>query len=142
MATKLTFDMDEIRMITLFENVTKAAIKDCVLDDNGSMVCFVVKEGKIGMAIGKDGNRVRKVERMIGKSIKLFEFSKDIPRFVKNMIPQAKAIKVRNEDGKVFVEVKVEKNDRPFVIGRERKNLNFYKKLLQRNHSVDDLAVK
>lgn len=142
MTAKLMFDTDKIRMITLFENVTKAPIKDCMANDDGDMMCFVVEEGKIGMAIGRDGNSVRRVERMIGKNIKLFEFSKDIPTFVKNLIPQAKAIKIRNENGSVIVEIKVGKRDRPFVIGRAGRNLKFYKKVLQRNHNIDDIVVK
>jgi N utilization substance protein A len=140
MSGKLTLDTDEIRMITLFENVTRTRIKDCMMD-NGN-VCLVVEEGKIGIAIGKDGRNVKRMEQMIGKGIKLFEYSKDLSTFVKNMIPQAKAIKIRNEEGRTLVEVKVEKKDRPFVIGRDKKNLNFYKNVLQRNHGVDDLIVK
>ena len=97
---------------------------------------------KIGVAIGKDGRSVKRVERMIGKTIKLFEFSKDISTFVKNVIPQAKAITIKNENGRVIVEIKVEKKDRPFVIGRDRRNLKFYKKVLQRSHKVDDIVVK
>jgi N utilization substance protein A len=142
MTTKLTLDTDKIRMITLFENVTKSRIKDCIMNDGGGMVCFVVEEGKIGTAIGKDGRKVKRVEQMIGRNIKLFEFSSDISTFVKNMIPQTKAIKIRNENGRVIVEIKVEKKDRPFVIGRDKRNLNFYKNILQRNHDIDDLVVR
>ena len=121
----LTLDTKKIRMITLFENVTKSRIKDCITNDNRSMVCFVVEEGNIGVAIGKDGRNVKRVERMIGKTIKLFEFSKDISTFVKNVIPQVKSIKIRNENDRVIVEIKVEKKDRPFVIGRDRRNLKY-----------------
>ncbi len=138
----LTLDTKKIKMITLFENVTKSRIRDCITNDNGNVVCFVVDEGNIGVAIGKDGRNVKRVERMIGKTIKLFEFSKDISTFVKNVIPQVKSIKIRNENGRVIVEIKVEKKDRPFVIGRDRRNLKFYKKVLQRSHKVDDLVIK
>ena len=137
---KLMFDTDEIRMISLFESVTKVPIKDCILNEN--LVCFVVEEGKMGAAIGKNGNKVKRIKRMIGKNIKLFEFSSDLPTFVKNIIPQAKAIKIRNESKRVIVEVKVEKKDRAIVIGRNKKNLNFYKKLLQRSYKVDDLVIR
>ena len=140
--TGVTLDTGKIKMITLFENITKSRIKDCIMNDNGNVVCFVVEEGKIGIAIGKDGRSVKRVERMIGKTIKLFEFSKDISTFVKNVIPQAKAITIKNENGRVIVEIKVEKKDRPFVIGRDRRNLKFYKKVLQRSHKVDDIVVK
>lgn len=137
---KLMFDTEEIRMISLFESLTKVPIKDCILNEN--LICFVVEEGKMGMAIGRNGSKVKRIERMIGKNIKLFEFSNDLPTFVKNIIPQAKAVKIRNESEKVIVEVKVEKKNRAIVIGRDKKNLNFYKKLLQRSYKIDDLIIR
>ncbi len=138
---KLTLDTDTIRLITLFENITHAPVKDCLVDDETSTVYFIVEEGKIGVAIGKNGSSVKHAENVIGKTIKLFEFSNDLVVFVKNMIPQANAIKVRNEDSKVTIEVGIEKKNRPIVIGRGGRNIKIYKELFKRNHSVDDLLV-
>ena len=138
---KLTLDTDTIRLITLFENITHAPVKDCVVDNETNTIYFIVEEGKIGVAIGKNGNSVKYAESVIGKTIKLFEYSKDIVSFVKNAIPQANTIKVRNEDGKVTVEVNIEKKSRPIVIGRGGRNLKIYKELFKRNYEVDNLIV-
>ena len=81
-------------------------------------------------------------ELLYGKTIKLFESSNDLVGSVKKMIPQATSIKVKNEDGKVTVEIRVEKKNRPIVIGRNGRNLKLYKELLKRNHKVDNLSVK
>lgn len=139
---KLTFDTEAIRLITLFENMTHAPVKDCLIDDDTNTIYFVIEEGKIGIAIGKNGNSVKHAEHVIGKTIKLFEFSGDIVSFVKKIIPQATAIKVRNEDGKVTIEVRVEKKNRPLVIGRGGRNLKICKELFKRNHKVDDLSIR
>lgn len=139
---KLTFDTDTIRLITLFENMTHANVKDCIVDEDTNTIYFVIEEGKIGVAIGKNGSSVKHAEKVTGKTIKLFEFSNDIVSFVKNIIPQATAIKVRSEDGKVTIEVHVEKKNRPLVIGREGRNLKICKELFKRNHKVDDLAIR
>jgi N utilization substance protein A len=139
---KLTFDTDTIRLITLFENITRAPVKDCLVDSDTNTIYFIVEEGKIGVAIGKNGNSVRHVERVIGKTIKIFEFSKDIVSFVKKAIPQATAIKVRDENGKTTLEVRVKKKSRPLVIGRGGRNLRIYKKLFKRNYKVDDLSIR
>ena len=139
---KLTFDTETIRLITLFENITHAPVKDCLIDDDNNRIYFIIEDGNIGTAIGKNGSSVRHAERVIGKTIKLFEFSSDVVSFVKNMIPQATSIKVRNEEGKVKVEVHVGKKNRPIVIGRGRRNLKIYKKLFKRNHGVDDLSIR
>ncbi len=139
---RLTFDTDTIRVITLFENITHAPVKDCMVVKNMNTVYLVIEEGKLGMAIGKNGKSVKHVERVIGKKVKLFEYSKDLPTFVKKMIPQANSIKVRNVDNRVTIEIHVDKKSRALVIGREGKNLKLYKELLKRNHKVDNLIVK
>lgn len=139
---KLTFDTDIIRLITLFENITQAPVKDCLVDNDTNTIYFIVEEGKIGVAIGKNGNSVRHAERIIGKTIKIFEFSKDIVSFVKKTIPQATSIKVRDEGGKVTVEVRVGKKNRPLVIGRGGRNLRIYKEMFKRNCKVDDLSIR
>lgn len=138
----LRFDTEAIRLITLFENITGAGVKDCVIDNSSNTVFFIIEEGKIGIAIGKNGNSVKKAENIIGKNIKLFEFSKNLNSFIKNLIPQCTEIKIKNEYGRVSVEVKIEKSERGIVIGRDKKNINVFKEILQRNYGVDELIVR
>lgn len=138
----VVFDTETIRLITLFENLTGSEIRDCLIDDCNNTIYFVVEEGKIGMAIGKDGNSIRNVEGLIKRDIRVFEFSEELNRFVKNLIPQATDIRVVNEKDSVVVEVRVDKRDKPLVIGRDGRNQKLYKELLQRNHAIDELIIK
>jgi N utilization substance protein A len=134
------FDTETIRLINLFENVTGATVKDCIV--NGDTVYYVIDEGKVGIAIGKNGSSVRHAERMIGKTVKLFEFSPELVKFVRNLVPQANDVKVKDENNEIIVEIRVDKKNRALVIGRDRKNLNLYKELLQRNYNINDLIVR
>lgn len=134
------FDTETIRLMTLFENVTGAPVKDCITDDN--VVYFVIEEGKVGVAIGKNGNSVKHAEKVIGKIIKIFEFSSELSHFVKNLIPQVVEVKVRSENDRTIVEIKVGKKDRAMVIGRDGKNLNLFKQLLQRTYGISDLIIR
>jgi N utilization substance protein A len=137
------FDTETIRLITLFENMSGAPVKDCMLDQGTNTLYFIIDEGSVGIAIGKNGNSVKKAEHVIGKGIKLFEFSKDLATFVKNLIPQVTEIKIRNDDNKkVIVEIKVDKTSKAMVIGRDGRNLKIFKELLSRNHNVDNLVVR
>jgi len=140
---RLNFDTEAIRLMTLFENVLHVHVKDCVVDAESNSICLVIEEGMIGLAIGKNGASVKHAEKIVGRQIKLFEFSGSMPEFVKKMIPQTNSVKVRSEDdGRVVVEVHVEKKDRPMVIGRDGRNLKLYKELLKRNHGADDLIIR
>lgn len=140
---KLNFDTETIRLMTLFENMLHVRVKDCVLEPESNSICLVIEEGMIGLAIGKNGASVKHAEKVVGKSIKLFEFSGNMVEFVKKMIPQATSVRVRSEDdGRTVVEVHVERRNRPIVIGRDGRNLKLYKELLKRNHKADDLVVR
>jgi len=135
-----TFDTDTLRLMTLFENMTHAAPRDCIVGEG--CVYFVVDEGKVGAAIGKNGTNVKRVEAAIKKDIKIFEFSKDLETFVKNIMPQVNAVNVKAVgDGRV-VEIKVDRGNKAIIIGRDGKNIKLFKELLQRNHNVDDLIVR
>lgn len=138
----IKLNTETIGLITLFENLTGASVKDCVADSKSDIIYFVIEEGDVAMAIGKNGNSVKNAERIFKKSIKLFEFSNDLGTFVKKLMPQATGVRIRNENGRTVVEVKVEKKDRAVIIGRDRRNINLFKELLQRNHGVADLVVK
>lgn len=139
----LNFDTDTIRLMTLFENMLHVHVKDCVVDHEGGFVCLVVEEGMIGLAIGKNGVSVKHAEQVVGKHIKLFEFSGNLVEFVKKMIPQTNSVRIRSEDdGRTVVEVHVDKKNRPMVIGRDGRNLKLYKELLKRNHKADDLIIR
>ncbi|MEM5836214.1 MAG: NusA-like transcription termination signal-binding factor [Candidatus Aenigmatarchaeota archaeon] len=137
---KIKFDTETIRLMTLFENLTGVTVKDCLID--GNTVYILVDEKNVGMAIGRNGNSVKNAENVMKKTIKLFGFSDDLSKFVKNLIPKATNVKIINNGEKTIVEVNVEKQDRPIVIGREGKNLKIIKELLKRNHNVDDLVIR
>lgn len=136
----VTFDTETIRLVALFENLTGAGVKDCIID--GDVVYFIVEEGEVGKAIGKNGNSVKNAENLIKKDVKIFEFSDNIDKFVRNLIPQVNFVKVKEEQNKNIVEIWVDKKDKAVVIGRDGKNLKLFKELLQRNHDVSELLVR
>lgn len=122
-------------MMTIFENLTGAKVKDCVVSENSAYI--VVEKGMLGIAIGKNGSSVRRVEKALNKTIKLFEFSDDLKTFVKNLIPNSNSVNVRETGGRKTVEVRVSNAEKPIVIGREGKNLKILKELVKRSHEAE-----
>lgn len=136
----VTFDTETIQLITLFENINKVHVKDCFFDGNNT-VYFVV-QGDVGKVIGKNGIGVRNTERLIRKDVKIVGFSEDLEKFVRNLIPQTNSVNIKNVNNKILIEIRIDKNSKPIVIGRDRKNLKVYKELLQRNHNVSDVIIR
>ncbi|MBI2545328.1 MAG: NusA-like transcription termination signal-binding factor [Candidatus Aenigmarchaeota archaeon] len=136
----VTFDTDTIQLINLFENVTKAHVKDCFVNDD-NIVYFIVK-GSVGKAVGKNGASIKSTERMIRKGVRVVQFSENLETYAKNLIPQATKIATRNENGKIFLDVWIDRNTKPIIIGRDGKNLKVLKELLQRSHDVFDVIIR
>ena len=124
---KVEFDTEAIRLINLFENLTQVNVRDCLVDKETNTVYFIVEEKEAGIAIGKSGSKIKIIERLLNKRIKVFEYSRDLRKFVKNLIPSA--INVEVQDGKErTVVVSVDKVEKSVVIGRDERNLKIYKR--------------
>jgi len=136
----IVFDMDTIRFLNLFENITNVPVKDCYV--NGENIYFIVEEGKIGLAIGKGGISIKNVEKIIGKKVKVFEYSSNPVEFVKNLIPQSKEVSLINNGETVEIQIKVDRSDKGYVIGREGEKIKIYKEILKRVNNISDLKVK
>ena len=130
------FNTEAIQVINLFESFTGVSVKDCLIQEK--TIYIVVEEGKINLAIGKNGTLVKELERILKKNIKIFEYKAELKDFVKSLIPQAKSVEIKDK----VIEVKVDKTDRPIVIGRDSKNLKIVEELLKRNSKIERVVVK
>jgi len=137
MAIELT--TKTIRLLTLFENITNVGVKDCF--ENNNTVYYVVEEGKIGLAIGKNGNSIKQVERIVNKKVKVYEYSPDPIVFLKKLIPVVKEVKLINENNKTIAEIKVDKKNKGCVMGRGGQKIKIFKEICKRIHNISDIRV-
>src|SRR6059036_3929065 len=87
---EIVFDEQTIKYVALFQDLTLTTVVDCV--DAGDKLIFVVKEGDIGKAIGKKGENIAKLKRLINKDIHVVEHSGEPDKYVANVF--------RNSDDK------------------------------------------
>jgi N utilization substance protein A len=136
----ITFTTETMRLLTLFENVTNVPVRDCFI--NKDVIYYIVEEGKVGLAIGKNGSSIKNVERAVRKKVKVYEYSPDPKKFIKNLIPQCKEIDLLQQNDRKTAEIRVDKRDKGFVIGRGGEKIKIYKEILKRTHNISDLKVK
>jgi transcription termination/antitermination protein NusA len=126
---KITYDANSMKLMTLFENLTGAKVKDC-FENKGAMI-FVVEEGDIGKALGKRASNVKRIEAMLNKRIRIIEFSQDILRFARNVIMPNKARDIVYEEGIITI-VPEDNQSRGFLIGRAAEILRNNESIMQR----------
>lgn len=137
----LKFSNDEIKYLALFESLTGASVKDCLVYED--RVIFVVKKGDMGLAIGKGGANVEKMREIIGKKIEVIEHSDDPAEFVANIFkPINVKVKIIEKDGKNIAQVIVNPNMKGIVIGKGGKNINKARELARRHHNIEEVIVR
>ena len=94
-------------------------------------IWFVIKEGGLFKAVGKSGIKVKKLESMVKKKIKVIEFNDDICKFSVNLMYPVKPKNVEFNDGnlEIFVE---DSKSKGLLIGRERRNLLNFKEITKK----------
>jgi transcription termination/antitermination protein NusA len=144
MATGIKLTSVEMRYIALFQSITGATVKDCIVDDDLNRIIFVVKEGSIGMAIGKKGKNIHQLEKMTGKKHEVIEHSDNPAQFIKNALKPAKVDEVRiteRMDGKTIAVISVNPKDKGVAIGKNGRNAERIRFLAKRYFQIQNVSI-
>jgi len=135
---------DQMRLISLFQNVTGASARDCVEDEKQNRVIFVVNEGKMGLAIGKGGSHIKNLQNIIKKNVELVEYSDDPINFLKNMLNPKLVSEVKLNkrlDGSTQAIVLVDPKKKGIVVGREGRNAEKARLLAKRYFEITSVLI-
>ena len=118
--------------INVFENLTRASVKEVI---KNSELLFIVKEGDMPKAIGKNGVNIRKISNLFKKKIRVVEFSSEVETFVKNLIKPLEG-KIYKEDENVFIEAK-SSQEKAILLGKNRRNLQHLNEIVKKYFDVE-----
>jgi N utilization substance protein A len=142
MEIKLT--SDELRLMSLFQSVTSATARDCIVDEKMDRVIFVVNKGQMGLAIGKGGSTIKQLQNVVAKKIELVEFSDDAAEFIRNMLNADMVNDVRildRPDGTKQAVVTVDQGKKGAVVGREGRNAEKARLLAKRYFQITNVQI-
>src|SRR5207245_11410212 len=84
--------------MSLFQNMSGATAKDCIIDEKQGRLIFVVSRGQMGLAIGKKGASVKNIERAVRKPVEVVEWSDDLAEMIKNSLDPRYVQEVKVEE--------------------------------------------
>ena len=139
------FTINEIRYISLFETTTNATVKDCIVDDEHNKVTFLVKKGDMGLAIGKRGSTIGKMQKSVDKSVEIIEHSDDPGEFIKNLLSSAKINSIEfstDTKGNKIATLDVDSKDKRNVIGKNGHNIQRARQFAKRQFEISNIIIK
>ncbi|HJJ31281.1 MAG TPA: NusA-like transcription termination signal-binding factor [Methanocorpusculum sp.] len=142
--TERSLGFKERRYIEELRILTHATAFDCVIDDRFDRIIYVIKKGSMGIAIGKNGDNIRKLSRVLGKRIEMVEFDEDPKVFIENMFKPAEVtLAISDEEDKIQVFVK-QKENLGLAIGKNGSTIEKAKLLTARfyNRMVEGVSAE
>ncbi|HZE78971.1 MAG TPA: NusA-like transcription termination signal-binding factor [Nitrososphaeraceae archaeon] len=144
MTEKIKLTSDELRLISLFQSITSATARDCVLDDKMDRVIFIVNKGEMGLAIGKGGTTIKQLQNVVARKVELVEYSDDPCEFIRNILNPDMIDQVKiNEriDGTKQAVVLVDAKKKGVVVGREGRNAEKARLLAKRYFQISNVLI-
>ena len=152
---KVKIDRKAMELMSLFNNISGAIIKDCLIfqnqespDESRQVIIFLVKKEDVGKAIGKAGEHVKDLMSKLQKKIDVIPFSEDLNQFIHFILNTSKnAIKVQsieikeNKNEKKTVIISVNPQDRGKAIGKDGSMIRKIKTLVIRHYDVDNVII-
>jgi N utilization substance protein A len=144
MPQSIKLTADQIRLISLFQNVTKATARDCLEDESQNKIIFVVQEGKMGLAIGKGGSNIKSLQNIIKRNVELIEYFDDPIKFLKNIFNPKLINEVKLDtkpDGSSQATIIVDHGKKGMVVGRAGCNAERARLFAKRYFNISSVII-
>jgi N utilization substance protein A len=145
MKANIKLTQDDLQLISLFENMTRARVHDCLVDASDKRIIYIVKTGHLGLAIGRNGSKINQVRQLIGREVEIVEYNKDPKLFIRNCLAPARIKKVEmrtKRDGQQLLTVTVDPKDRGLAIGKAGKTIAKARRLVQRHFGIQNVIIE
>ena len=145
MTQTIKITTDQIKLMSLFQNVTRATARDCVEDPKLNRIIFVVNQGKTGLAIGKHGSHIKNLQNIVKRDVEIVEYNDDPITFLKNMLNPKHVTDVKlnkRADGSTIAIVTVDAKKKGVVVGREGRNAEKARLLAKRYFEITNVLIQ
>lgn len=128
----------ERRYIEELRILTKSTAIDCIIDDQFDRIIYVIKTGDMGFAIGRKGENIQKMQKVLGKRIEMVEEAGDLMGLINNTLKPAEIEGIeRDEQSGRFNILVGKKSDLGIAIGKNGSNIEKARLLAKRFFGVD-----
>ena len=134
----------ERRYIEELRILTKATALDCIIDERFERIIYIIQKGDMGLAIGKKGENIRRMQNVLGKRIEMVEYAEEQNAFIANIFRPVEISTVEMDPltGTLIVSLQ-KKSDLGTAIGKKGANIEKARLLMRKfwNAELGDLRI-
>ena len=132
---------EEILLINALQNFSGVTARDCIINEKN--ILFVVNEKDVGNAIGKKGEKIKKLMNKLKKNIEIYGYSEKPENFIKNSLKEIKINEIteKSNAGKKTIFISLDSENKRKIMGKTSK-LKKIKELIKRNYKIDDIRIR
>ena len=133
-----------MRYIALFESISGASVKDCIIDEVTRTRNLHRQPRPSGRSNRQRRRNIHTLERMTGKKHEIIEYSEDPVTFMKNALKPATVREIRvseRTDGKKMAVITVNPKDKGVAIGKNGKNAERLRFLAKRYFDIQNVSI-
>lgn len=93
-----TLGFKERRYIEEIRILTKSTALDCIIDEKFDRIIYVIKTGDMGYAIGKKGENIRRLQKVLGRKVEMVENAEKLEEFLANIFKPAKILRIEIDE--------------------------------------------
>lgn len=137
----ITLTDDTLRYMSLFETVTKARSIDCI--ERTNKIIFIVPKTQVGLAIGKQGENIKRLKDLMKKNIDIIGYSQDIEIFIRSIFHNytIREVKLEKRGDTSIAYVTVDIREKGKIIGKGGENLKLAKEIVSRHYDIGDIII-
>lgn len=133
-----TLGFKERRYIEELRILTKSIAIDCIVDDDFDRIIYVVKKGDMGLAIGKNGDNIHRMQKVLGKRIEMVEEGVSLDEFIRNILRPIDVLKTEKDPDTEKIRIVIKKKgDLGIAIGRAGCNAEKVRLLCRRMYNAE-----
>ena len=135
---------DQLGLMSIFQNMSGATVRDCIVDDKLGRLIFIINKGQMGLAIGKKGATIQNIERVVKKPVEVVEWSDDPAEMIRNSLDPRFVGEVRISDrldGTKGAYVVVDPRKKGAVLGRGGRNAEKARLIAKKYFGISNLQI-
>ncbi|MFP3951418.1 MAG: NusA-like transcription termination signal-binding factor [Candidatus Bathyarchaeia archaeon] len=144
MLSNIKITENELKYMSLLQEMTGATIVDCIVREDEDQILFTVKQGEVGLAVGRGGEKIKRFRRMTNKHVEIFEYYDDPKKFIRNALKPAKVKDVQLVDktnGRRVAMVNVDDKDKGIAIGKNGSNIKKIRFMANRYYDLATVII-